>query len=43
MIARHDRVPPTLSEFLGDPTDHATRAAKFHAAWDKVDRALARH
>ena len=34
---------PTLEQFAGRPVDHRSRAAQFHAAWDRVDRALARH
>ncbi|MTH76312.1 hypothetical protein [Paracoccus aestuariivivens] len=32
-----------LPEFLGEKPDRAERAKMFHAEWDRIDRALARH
>ena len=30
----------TLDQFAGEPVNDKDRVARFHAAWDKVDRAL---
>lgn len=34
--------PPTLDQFMGIQPDPAERANRFHAEWDRIDRALAR-
>lgn len=34
---------PSLDAFTGSPGDPAARAERVNAAWDKIDRALARH
>lgn len=39
----HMKKPPTLDEFAGRKVSHHERVKAFHAAWDKIDRALARH
>lgn len=33
---------PTLEQFIGEKPNPAERAQRFHAEWDKIDRALAR-
>ncbi|MEO1950039.1 hypothetical protein [Thioclava sp.] len=33
---------PSLDAFTGSPGDPAARAERVNAAWDKIDRALAR-
>lgn len=38
----HLKTPPSLQNFVGRVEAPAERAARFHAAWDKVDRALSR-
>jgi len=32
--------PVALDQFLGGPVDNRDRVDRFHAAWDRVDRAL---
>ncbi|MFD2173977.1 hypothetical protein [Rhodobacter lacus] len=32
-----------LERFVGLPEDRHDRVKRFHAAWDRIDRALARH
>ena len=34
---------PSLDDFTGSPGYPAARAERVNAAWDKIDRALARH
>jgi len=38
----HMTKPVPLEVFLGQPVNEAARVRKFHAAWDKVDRAMRR-
>ena len=35
--------PPSLEKFVGRVVSHAERIQRFHQAWDKTDRALARN
>lgn len=37
------RKPIPLETFVGGAPDRAARVQQFHAAWDRIDRALARH
>ena len=41
-MSRTDRTLPTYGEFMGIPVDRVERAAMVNAAWDRVDKALAR-
>jgi hypothetical protein len=34
--------PPTFEQFVRGKKDRAAEVQRFHAAWDKIDRALAR-
>jgi hypothetical protein len=38
----HLEKPVSLEDFAGHPVDRAERARRFNAAWDKIDRSLAR-
>lgn len=37
------KTPISLEAFVGSKVDEAARVKRFHAAWDKIDRALARN
>lgn len=39
----HLKTPPSLEQFTGRPVDDRDRVARFHNAWDRVDRALTRN
>lgn len=39
----HLKERPTLEKFAGYPIDNAERIRRTHAAWDKIDAALARN
>lgn len=36
----HLKTPMPLDKFVGPPPDERSRVREFHAAWDKIDRAL---
>ena len=39
----HMKDPPTFEQFTGLKADRAEQVRRWAAAWDKIDKALARH